>query len=327
MFRRQMIRTATRAMAPQSRKLGFELGGIAAAAGAGPVAPLVFGLAVGAVGTYVYDRMTRPLNWNEVRDDVVEMMEDLDWDDGSWGPVFCRLAWHSSGTYSKKDHTGGSDGATMRFGPEAGDGANAGLEHARTRLEKIYKKYGGKVSHADLWVLASCVAIEYMGGPTVPFHPGRSDAASAAACPVQGRLPDAALNAKHIRDVFGRMGFTDQEMVALIGGGHTIGRCHRDRSGYDGPWTRAPTTFSNLFFQELLNRNWTVKKWDGPLQYEDESGDLMMLPTDMELKFDPEFRKWVDLYAKDERRFFNDFKDAYVKLLELGCDDLQERTV
>ena len=57
--------------------------------------------------------------------------------------------------------------------------------------------------------------------------------------------------------------------------------CHTDRSGYKGPWTFAPTTFSNQYFVELLDTKWTKKKWDGPLQYEDPTGELMMLPTDM----------------------------------------------
>jgi catalase (peroxidase I) len=61
------------------------------------------------------------------------------------------------------------------------------------------------------------------------------------------------------------MGFTDREMVVLIGGGHTIGKCHKDRSGYDGPWTNSPIGFTNLYFRDLLNKEWKVKKWDGPL--------------------------------------------------------------
>lgn len=60
------------------------------------------------------------------------------------------------------------------------------------------------------------------------------------------------------------MGFTDREMVALIGGGHGIGRCHKDRSGFDGPWTFTPTTFTNNFFKELLGNDWKPRKWEGP---------------------------------------------------------------
>lgn len=52
------------------------------------------------------------------------------------------------------------------------------------------------------------------------------------------------------------MGFTDREMVALIGGGHAMGRCHKDRSGFEGPWTNRPISFTNLYFKELLDRDW-----------------------------------------------------------------------
>jgi cytochrome c peroxidase len=113
------------------------------------------------------------------------------------------------------------------------------------------------------------------------------------------------------------MGFDERETVALIGA-HCLGRCHTDRSGYNGPWTNAPTTFSNLYFQELLNNKWRKKKWDGPLQYEDKSGQLMMLPADMALLWDKKFKQYVDLYAKDEETFFKDFAAAFAKLLELG---------
>lgn len=76
-----------------------------------------------------------------------------------------------------------------------------------------------------------------MGGPKIEFTPGRTDATSESSCPPNGRLPDATQGAQHIRDVFYRMGFTDREITALNGGGHTIGRCHPDRSGFTGPWT------------------------------------------------------------------------------------------
>jgi peroxiredoxin len=77
-----------------------------------------------------------------------------------------------------------------------------------------------------------------MGGPKVPWKAGRTDFASETAAEnfhgkVDGRLPDAALGAQHIRDIFYRMGFNDQEIVALSGA-HNLGRCHADRSGFDG---------------------------------------------------------------------------------------------
>ena len=119
------------------------------------------------------------------------------------------------------------------------------------------------------------------------------------------------------------MGFNDQEIVALSGA-HAVGRCHEDRSGYWGPWTRAETTFSNEYFRELFENTWTLKKkhngkaWTGPEQYEDPTGDLMMLPTDIVLTQDPKFKEYVVAYAKDEEQFFKDFSRAFGKLLALG---------
>merc|ERR1712137_1316529 len=101
-------------------------------------------------------------------------------------PIMVRLAWHASGTFDKKDNSGGSDGATMRFQPEAEDPANAGLSIPRDILQLIKHKYP-QLSYADLWTLAGCAAI--------------------------GRLPDASQGAQHLRDVFYRMGFNDQEIV------------------------------------------------------------------------------------------------------------------
>lgn len=98
----------------------------------------------------------------------------------------------------------------------------------------------------------------------------RQDADDGSKIVPDGRLPDANQGAAHIRDVFGRMGFNDEEMVALLGA-HALGRCHLDNSGYWGPWTRAETTMSNEYFKLLLTEKWTPKKthkgkpWKGML--------------------------------------------------------------
>lgn len=154
------------------------------------------------------------------------------------------------------------------------------------------------------------------------WRAGRRDAVTEAACPPEGRLPDAdkgqvGKTVHHIRDIFYRQGFNDREIVALIGA-HALGRCHKDRSGYDGPWTRSPTTVSNTFYAELVNNTWTLKSWDGPDQFEDPTGDLMMLPSDMALLWDKEFRKVVMEYSKDEEMWFKDFAKAFQKLEENG---------
>lgn len=258
----------------------------------------------------------KKINYDAVRKDISDVFEDPSYDDGSYGPVLIRLAWHAAGTFDKVTGTGGSNGATMRFAPESNHGANAGLAVARARLEKIKQKHP-ELSYADLWTLAGVVAVEAMGGPKVSWRPGRVDKPDGKSGPPDGRLPDAAKGPSHVREVFSRMGFSDQEMVALIGA-HAVGRCHTDRSGYSGPWTNSPTTFSNDFYIQLLERKWTPKKWNGPKQYEDESGALMMLPGDLALVEDPAFKKWVEVYAKDEDKWHQDFANAFSKLLELG---------
>ena len=161
-----------------------------------------------------------------------------------------------------------------------------------------------------------------MGGPKTKLELGRIDKDSSNV-PPNGRLPDGKLGASHLRDVFYRMGFGDQEIVALSGA-HTVGRCHLDRSGFEGKWTDNPLVFDNEYFKVLLNRNWTVKKWDNhnddrPEQYEDETGELMMLPTDIALVLDDGFLQYVKLYAADEEKFFEDFSKAFSKLQANGC--------
>jgi hypothetical protein len=159
-----------------------------------------------------------------------------------------------------------------------------------------------------------------MGGPDVPFKFGRTDVDGPATCPMNGRLPDASKGAEHLREVFYRMGFDDRDIVALSGA-HTCGSCHERRSGYDGPWTSNPIKFDNEYFVNLINLKWTKREWDGPLQYTDPSGKLMMLPTDMVLIEDEVFAKYVKEYAKDEALFFKDFAAAFGKLIALGCPD------
>jgi cytochrome c peroxidase len=174
----------------------------------------------------------------------------------------------------------------------------------------------------------TATAIENMGGPAIPWRAGRVDAAGPSSSLPDGRLPNANMGCpkatnSHVRDIFGRMGFNDREIVVLCGA-HAVGRCHENSSGFWGPWTRAETTFSNQYFVLLLSETWTQKKthngkpWKGPLQYENKEGDLMMLPSDMALLNDNEFRKYVEMYSKDEDLFFKDFAAAFAKLLELG---------
>eukprot|EP01104_Vermistella_antarctica_P002659 TRINITY_DN12874_c0_g1_i1.p1 TRINITY_DN12874_c0_g1~~TRINITY_DN12874_c0_g1_i1.p1 ORF type:complete len:413 (+),score=142.26 TRINITY_DN12874_c0_g1_i1:30-1241(+) len=246
---------------------------------------------------------------SEIRDAVINRKANA-------CPMVVRLAWHASGTFDKADNSGGSNGATMRFEPETSDDANAGLSIIRDMLHLV-KVNNPNLSNADLWTYAGTQAVEFLGGPKVPHVFCRADAADGSTAPPNGRLPDASQGAAHLRDVFGRMGFNDQEIVVLSGA-HTLGRCHKVRSGFDGPWTHHPLKFDNQYFKNLINLDWTPRKWDGNFQYQDPSGVLMMLPTDLCLKTDPKFRPFVELYAKDEQKFFDDFATAFAKLLANG---------
>lgn len=289
-------------------------------------AALVSGAAI--YGVYVYKPevfgmekkqtfVPRFQDYQQVYDMIAKRLEEKDdYDDGSYGPVLLRLAWHASGTYDKQTNTGGSNGATMRFAPEGDHGANAGLKAARDFLEPVKEAFPW-ITYSDLWILAGVCAIQEMQGPKIPYRCGRSDR-DMSFCTPDGRLPDASQGASHIRAIFGRMGFDDRAMVALSGA-HALGRCHTDRSGFSGPWTFSPTTLTNDYFKLLIEEKWAYKKWNGPKQFEDvATKTLMMLPTDMEVVKDKSFRSYAEVYARDNEAFFKDFADAVVTLFELG---------
>lgn len=206
----------------------------------------------------------------------------------------------------------------MRFPPESDHGANAGLQIARSLLEGVYAKHKW-ISRSDLWSLAGVCAVQELSGGAVkiPWRPGRVDL-DATYAPPDGRLPDPTKDQSHLRTVFYRMGFNDQEIVALSGA-HALGRCHVNRSGFEGPWTFSPTVLTNHYYKHLIDDKWRVRKWSGPKQFEDvATKSLMMLPTDMSLVMDKSFKKYVEMYAKDEELWYKDFATAFGKLLELG---------
>ncbi|KMT00763.1 hypothetical protein BVRB_9g220450 [Beta vulgaris subsp. vulgaris] len=216
-------------------------------------------------------------------------------------PIMLRLAWHSAGTFDVQSRTGGPFG-TMRHKGELAHGANNGLDIAVRLLEPIKEQFP-ELSYGDFYQLAGVVAVEVTGGPEVPFHPGREDKPEP---PQEGRLPNATKGSDHLRDVFiKQMGLNDQDIVALSGG-HTLGRCHKDRSGFEGPWTSNPLIFDNSYFTELLTG---------------EKEGLLQLPSDKALLSDPVFRPLVEKYAADEDAFYADYAEAHLKLSELGFAD------
>jgi len=161
-----------------------------------------------------------------------------------------------------------------------------------------------------------------MGGPDIPWQAGRTDYVDDSKLPPHGRLPDGAKGADHIRHVFGRMGFNDQEIVALSGA-HNLGRCHSDRSGFHGAWVNNPTRFSNQYFRLMRSLDWKKTTLENGVEQfinvdEELETELMMLPSDMALLEDEHFSPWVKKYADDKELFFSDFSAVFAKLLELG---------
>ena len=184
-------------------------------------------------------------------------------DYGNYGPFFIRMAWHSAGTYRIGDGRGGAGGGQLRFEPQNSWPDNANLDKARRLLWPVKQKYGKSLSWADLMVLTGNVALESMGFQTYGFSGGRADEWEAdlvywgsekkwledkrhtkdgklnnsPLAAVQmgliyvnpqgpGGNPDPIASARDIRDSFGRMAMNDEEIVALIAGGHTFGKAH-----------------------------------------------------------------------------------------------------
>ena len=303
------------------------------------------------------------VDYAAIRKELKLMMDNPSWDDGSLAPIFIRLAWHSSGTFDKASGTGGSNGAGMRFSTEAADPENAGLNAARAFLEPVKKRFPA-ISYSDLWVLAAYVGLEHTGGPAIQFHPGRSDhqdenywkekGMSYGRLPAaekylgdevdaEGRVVGWERLSTHVRhEVFYRMGFNDQEIVALLCGGHVYGRAHPKASGYAGPWVENPTVFSNEYAADMIEDEWflvghedtwldeqgaaELRPAPGKRQYVNQkrggqAGDhpnQMMLVSDMILAWDPGFRPHLEVYAQSEERLKEDFGKAFKKLTELG---------
>ena len=127
------------------------------------------------------------------------------------------------------------------------------------------------------------VAIETMGGPKLKFSYGRVDEMDPSAVTPDGRLPNADVGdgpgpkeRDHLRKIFGRMGFKDQEIVALSGA-HALGRCHADASGYVGPWSGTPTLFNNSYFVLLKGLKWAPNDEAAKFQYKDPSGEFLFI--------------------------------------------------
>lgn len=217
-----------------------------------------------------HNRFFWPADFGGVEDGAFSGEGGTSGENGNYGPLFVRLAWHCAGTYRMADGEGGCTGARQRFEPERSWEDNVNLDKARALLAPIKIKYGDALSWGDLIIAAGTTALREMGTPVQQFCLGRVDETDGAnslplgiggqpesstpPCEIQGMcqapigagtvgliyvnpegpvveaggspVPDPALAAANIRDVFGRMGQDDRETVALIGGGHSIGKSH-----------------------------------------------------------------------------------------------------
>jgi catalase-peroxidase len=216
---------------------------------------------------FSYSKEFKKLNFKALKKDLVKLMTDSqDWwpaDYGHYGPLFIRLAWHAAGTYRTGDGRGGAGTGNQRFAPLNSWPDNFNLDKARLLLWPIKKKYGKKISWADLFILVGNVGLETMGFKTFGFGGGREDiwepeediywgsekewlgvnrysgkrdleqplgASHMGLIYVNPQGPDAnpdpLLAAHDIRETFGRMAMNDYETVALVAGGHTFGKSH-----------------------------------------------------------------------------------------------------
>lgn len=261
------------------------------------------------------------------------LTDSQDWwpaDFGHYGGLFIRMAWHSAGTYRTADGRGGASEGQQRFAPLNSWPDNANLDKARRLLWPVKQKYGNQISWADLMILAGNVALEDMGFKTIGFAGGRADVwepqntiywgnekkwlddnrysgernlENPLAAVQMGLIyvnpegpngnPDPVLAAKDIRETFARMGMNDEETVALIAGGHTLGKTHgagpathvshepeaagmeeqglgwksdyksgkgQDAitSGLEVTWTSTPSEWSHDFFRILFKYEWEL---------------------------------------------------------------------
>ena len=216
-----------------------------------------------------YAEAFKSIDYASLKQDIIALLTDSqDWwpaDYGNYGGLMIRMAWHSAGTYRAGDGRGGASSGSQRFAPLNSWPDNGNLDKARLLLWPVKKKYGNKISWADLMILAGNCAIESMGLKTLGFGGGREDiwepeqdiywgsekewlgnedrfsegrdtleaplgAVHMGLIYVNPEGPDGTSNplgsAADMRTTFGRMAMNDEEIVALTAGGHTFGKAH-----------------------------------------------------------------------------------------------------
>jgi len=278
-------------------------------------------LAYGLTGTaayvsYRYYNHYSPENYDAVASAIRDILVQPDYIDGHIGPLIIRLVFNSCATFDLGDGSGGVNGATMRFKEEHEHKFNKGLVVAFAYLEPIKEQFPW-ISYADLWVLASYVALEDLGGPKIEFRGGRVDASEPTIWVAKDRLFKTDWGPTGMRKVFHRMGFNDREIVCLMHG-HTLGKAHLEYSGYCGQWTSDPLNFDVEYSRELFYNEWALFRKYGTKQFTDLTQSRMMLSTDYCMTVDATFRRWLEVYAENEDRLRRDFGVCWKKATEQG---------
>ncbi|KAL8245082.1 hypothetical protein R6Q59_011340 [Mikania micrantha] len=205
-----------------------------------------------------------------------------------------RLVFHDAGTYEMGDDSGGMNGS-ISF--ELDRPENKGLKKPLKILMEVKKIVDEKqsVSMADMVAVAGAEAVYLCGGPKIPVQLGRLD--SMIPDP-EGKLPEETLDALGLKQSFQRKGFSTQELVALSGA-HTLGS-----KGFGNPFV-----FDNAYYKVLLEKPWLSSAG---------MSSMVGLPSDRALVEDDECLRWISKYADDQDLFFEDFKNAYIKLVNSG---------
>ncbi|XP_011649827.1 putative L-ascorbate peroxidase 6 isoform X2 [Cucumis sativus] len=210
-------------------------------------------------------------------------------------PGLLRLVFHDAGTFETNDTSGGMNGSIVH---ELDRPENKGLkksvkilQEAKSTLDLIRP-----VSWADVIVVAGAEAVSICGGPSIAVDLGRLDSEKPDP---EGKLPEESLDAVGLKQSFSRKGFSTRELVALSGA-HTIG----------GKGFGSPVVFDNAYFKILLEKPWSS---NGGMS------SMIGLPSDRALADDDECLRWIKEYAKDQNVFFEDFHNAYIKLVNSGA--------
>lgn len=267
-----------------------------------------------------------------VRAGVLEIIKA----DSLIGPSLLRLAFHDAATRRRGDGKSQGPNGSIRFELARNENVGPSLKSALDSLQSVVGRCS--VSWADAIAIGGAAAVEASGGPVIQVGIGRKDATEAD---VEGRLPDGTLTAGAIRDYFIQLGFSDEELVALIGG-HTLGRwtsligvdsnclkndkefwtCSRDQ-GKRLPFTEHPTSFDSEYFSAVSEFGRRQKLPKPTKRFKDQSPEekfstkspLNLLPSDVGLLYDPQLKAVVERFAADKAAFFTAFSRAYVKLV------------